>query len=344
MRKTSRFQGLKAGLALGLIGAMGMAFNAQAADKKVLKFAVFTPEKELTFQQVMKPWADKVMKDAGGELDVQLFPNGALGRHPGKQLKMVNDGVADIAWVIPAYTPGRFPDNSVFELPNVIKTSKEGSIAAWRLYKKGMLRGYEKYYVIGLFTTAPYTFHTKFKVASMADLKGRKIRAVGPAMVASVKAIGAAPEPMPFTKIVEAISRGRIDGTTAHPIALHDFGVAKVTSSHYFGRLGTVNLAIMMNRKVYEGLSAKAKAAIDKHSGEAMSIAFGNMSDGRNDELRKMWSKEGKRTVTMQSDADAKAWDKALAPVISDWSGKHPKGQALLSALKSELKAIRTGN
>ena len=331
-------------LAAGLAAATGLAFGAQAAEKKVLKFAVFTPEKELTFQMVMKPWAEKVMKDTGGAVEVQLFPNGALGRHPGKQLKMVNDGVADIAWVIPAYTPGRFPDNSVFELPNVIKTSKEGSIAAWRLYKKGMLRGYENYYVIGLFTTAPYTFHTKFKVASMADLKGRKIRAVGPAMVASVKAIGAAPEPMPFTKIVESISRGRIDGTTAHPIALHDFGVAKVTNSHYFGRLGTVNLAIMMNRKVYEGLSPKARAVIDKYSGEAMSVAFGDMSDNRNAELRQQWSKEGKRTVTMQSEADAKAWDKALAPVIADWSGKHPKGKALLGALQAELKAIRAGN
>ena len=331
-------------LTMGLITAMGLAFSAEAADKKVLKFAVFTPEKEMTFQRVMKPWAAKVMKDSGGTLDIQLFPNGALGRHPGKQLKMVNDGVADIAWVIPAYTPGRFLDNSVFELPNVIKSSKEGSIAAWRLYKKGMLRGYENYYVIGLFTTAPYTFHTKFKVASMADLKGRKIRAVGPAMVASVKAVGAAPEPMPFTKIVEAISRGRIDGTTAHPIALHDFGVAKVTSSHYFGRLGTVNLAIVMNRKVYEGLSAKERAAIDKHSGEAMSVAFGNMSDSRNDQLRQQWSKQGARTVTMQSASDAKAWDKALAPVIADWSGKNAKNKALLGALQTELKNIRAGN
>ena len=143
-------------------------------------------------------------------------------------------------------TPGRFPDNAVFQLPALIGSSKEGSVAAWRLYKKGLLRGYENYYVIGLFTTAPYTIHTKSKLTSMAQLRGKKIRAVGPVMVASIKALGAAPEPMPFTKIVEAISRGRIDGTTAHPISLHDFGVAKVTSNHYFGRLGTVPLAVMM--------------------------------------------------------------------------------------------------
>ncbi|MDH3233883.1 MAG: TRAP transporter substrate-binding protein [Alphaproteobacteria bacterium] len=317
--------------------------TAGAAEKSTLKFAVFTPDKEMTFTVVMKPWADRVMKDSNGTLQIQLFPNGALGRHPGKQLKMVQDGVADIGWIIPAYTPGRFPDNAVFQLPALINTSKEGSIAAWRLYKKGMLRGYENYYVIGLFTTSPYTIHTKTKLTSMAQLKGKKIRAVGPAMVASIKALGGAPEPMPFTKIVEAISRGRIDGTTAHPIALHDFGVAKVTSSHYFGRLGTVPLAIMMNRKVYEKLPAAAKAAIDKNSGEQLSVAFGNMSDNRNAELRGLWSKEAKRTVTVPSATETAKWDAALAPVISAWSGKHPKGKALLSALKAELANIRAG-
>ncbi|MEJ2120115.1 MAG: TRAP transporter substrate-binding protein [Alphaproteobacteria bacterium] len=330
--------------ATALAAALSVAAVTQAAaEKTTLKFAVFTPEKEMTFQVVMKPWADRVMKDAKGTLAIQLFPNGALGRHPGKQLKMVQDGVADIAWVIPAYTPGRFPDNAVFELPALIHTTTEGSVAAWRLYKKGLLRGYENYYVIGLFTTSPYTIHTKTKITSMAQLKGKKIRAVGPAMVASIKALGAAPEPMPFTKIVEAISRGRIDGTTAHPIALFDFGVSKVTSSHYFGTLGTVNLAIMMNRKKYEALPAAAKAAIDKNSGEQLSIAFGNMSDTRNAELRKMWSKEPKRTVTVPSAAEKAKWHKTLAPVIGAWESKHPKGKALLSALKAELANIRAG-
>lgn len=334
---------LKKACVTGLVLAAALAGPAVAQDKKTLKFSVFTPDSEMTFNVVMKPFAERVAKDSNGTLEIQMFPNGALGRDPSKQLKMVQDGVADIAWVIPAYTPGRFPDNAVFELPALIQNSKEGSIAAWRLYKKGMLRGYEDFYMIGLFTTAPYTIHTKEKITSMADLKGKKIRAVGPEMVASIKALGAAPEPMPFTKIVEAISRGRIDGTTGHPIAVFDFGVSKVATSHYFGHLGTVNLAIMMNRKVYEGLPAAAKAALDKNSGEALSVAFGNMSDSRNEELRGVWAKDKERTVTLPSDAETKKWDAALAPVIDEWVKKHEKGTDLVAALKAELANIRAG-
>src|SRR6185295_8282101 len=122
--------------------------------------------------------------------------------------KMLQDGVADIAWVIPSYTPGVYLDDDVFELPNIIQDSVEGSVAAWRLLQKGMLRGYEPYYMIGLFTTSPYTFHTTFKFANAEGLKGKKIRAVGTISTESIKALGAVPEGMPITQLVEAISRG----------------------------------------------------------------------------------------------------------------------------------------
>ncbi len=85
------------------IAAVGMASGAQAQEK--LKFAVFTPDSEMTHQVIMKPWAEKVSKESGGTLEIQTFPNGALGRNPGLQTKMLQDGVADIVWVIPSYTP-----------------------------------------------------------------------------------------------------------------------------------------------------------------------------------------------------------------------------------------------
>ena len=63
------------------IAAVGMASGAQAQEK--LKFAVFTPDSEMTHQVIMKPWAEKVSKESGGTLEIQTFPNGALGRNPG---------------------------------------------------------------------------------------------------------------------------------------------------------------------------------------------------------------------------------------------------------------------
>ncbi|MFZ0838647.1 MAG: hypothetical protein WAM77_14415, partial [Xanthobacteraceae bacterium] len=78
-------------VAASVIGILSVASGASAQEK--LKFAVFTPEAEMTHQIVMKPWAERVNKDSNGTLDIQTFPNGALGRNPGLQTKMLQDGV-----------------------------------------------------------------------------------------------------------------------------------------------------------------------------------------------------------------------------------------------------------
>jgi TRAP-type C4-dicarboxylate transport system substrate-binding protein len=330
-----------AALAAASVATASVATGASA--KETLKFAVFTPANEMTHVVVMKPWAQKVSRDSGGTLDVQTFPNGALGRNPGLQTKMLDDGIADIAWVIPSYTPGVYLDDDVFELPNIIQNSTEGSIAAWRLLQRHMLRGYDKYYMIGLFTSAPYTFHTSFKLTDADGLKGKKIRAVGAISTESVRALGAVPEGMPFTQLVEAISRGVIDGTTGHPIAVSDFGVARVTHSHFLGKIGTVTLGFFMSKKKFESLPAKAKDAIAKDSGEQLSRAFGKMSDDRNAELVAQWKKDKSRTVTELNAAQNKAWDEKLAPVVNKWADKDARNKALLAALREELAKIRAG-
>ncbi len=327
----------------GLAAALLAAGAAAAQEKTTLKFAIFTPDQEMTFKVVMTPFAKRVEEASQGTLKIDLFPNGALGRNPGLQTKMVQDGVADIAWVIPSYTPGVYLDDDVLELPNVIQNSVEGSIVAWRLLQKKMLRGYEPYYMVALFTTSPYTFHTNYKVAKPEDLKGKKIRAVGAISTESIKALGAVPEGMPFTQLVEAISRGVIDGTAGHPIAVHDFGVSRVTNSHYLGRIGGVTLGFFMNQKKFDSLPAPAKAAIAKNQGEPLSQAFGDMSENRNTELIAEWKGDAKRTVTEPGKDQDAAWDKMLAPVIATWEAKDPRNKQLLAAMRQELVNIRGG-
>ena len=77
---------------------------ARAEDH--LKWAVFTPDSEVTFRTVMKPFAETVQRESDNAVVFDLFPNGALGRNPGQQPQMVIDGVADVAWVVPSVFAG----------------------------------------------------------------------------------------------------------------------------------------------------------------------------------------------------------------------------------------------
>ncbi|MCC6888205.1 MAG: TRAP transporter substrate-binding protein [Hyphomicrobiales bacterium] len=319
-----------------------VAFHASAQPVK-LKFAIFTPDKEMTFVTTFKPFADAVNRDGQGTVQIDLYPNGALGRNPMAQAQMVLDGVADIAWVVTSYTPGRFHENELLELPGLFRDLREATLAYTRLVRGGILKGHEDYYPIGLFGTAPYSVHGRFPINSVADLKGKKIRVSGAMESASLKALGAVPVGMPITEVAEALSRGTIDGSTAHPSVLFDFGVVRVTTSHYFTRLGSVPIAMLMNRKKFDSLPQAAKDIIARHSGEASAKNFIDGINRYNDALVKKMQADSSRKVVFPSPADLEAVQGTLKTVISEWAGRSPRNRELLNAMENELAKIRSG-
>ena len=328
----------KAALAL-LLAAAGAAF----AQPTKLKFAVFTPDKEQTFMTVMKPWAEAVNKEAGGAIEIELYPNGALGRSPLQQAQMVLDGVSDIGWIIASYTPGRFQENEVFELPGLFRDLQESTTAYTRLVLGGKIRGYDDFYPIGLFGTAPYSLHARTPINSINDIKGKKIRSSGAIEGETVKAFGAVPIGMPVTEVPEAISRGTIDGTTSHPSPLFDFGIARVTSYHFFTRLGIVPLAILMNRKKFEGLPKQGQDAIRKYSGEWTAERFNKYIGDYNDSLVKQLQADPKRKVVFPSQAELDSMQPVFKGVIDTWAARTPRNKELLGLVQAELVSIRSG-
>ena len=314
-----------------------------AAQATKLKFAVFTPDKEQTFVTVMKPFAEAVNKDAAGAVEIDLFPNGALGRSPLQQAQMVLDGVADIGWIIASYTPGRFQENEVFELPGQFRDLQEATNVFTRLVLSGKVKGYDDFHVIGLFGTAPYSLHSRNPLGTIADIKDKKIRSSGAIEGETLKALGAVPIGMPVTEVPEAISRGTVDGTTSHPSPLFDFGIARVTSYHFFTRLGIVPLAILMNKKKFDSLPKAGQDAIRKYSGEWTAARFNKGIGDYNDSLVKQLQADPKRKVVFPSQAELDSMQPAFKGVIDAWSAKSPRNKELLGLLQAEISSIRSG-
>ena len=247
--------------------AAALLGSERARAEQHLKWAVFTPDSEVTFRTVMKPFAETVQRETDNAVVFDLFPNGALGRNPGQQPQMLLDGVADVAWVVQSYSPGRFPDTEVLELPGMFKDIRESSLVATGLAKNNVLKDYGEYYIVGLWGTAPYSIHTNFPVNSIADLKGKTIRASSKNESAALRAFGAVPIGMPVTEIPEAISRGTISGTTSHLSPFFDFGLDRVTNNHFFIGLGVVPLAVLMNKKKFDALPETSRAVIERNAG-----------------------------------------------------------------------------
>jgi TRAP-type C4-dicarboxylate transport system substrate-binding protein len=319
-----------------------IAVSATATAQPVkLKMATFSPDTERLYNTVKKPWAAAVNKAAGGAIEIELYPNGALGRAPQQQAQMVIDGVTDIGFIVPPFTPGRFPDSEVLELPGMFQDLAEGTRVYTRLVQNGTLKDYGDYYPIAMWSTPPFSLHSNFPINSIADLKGKRVRGSGVIQIESLKALGAVTVGMPPTEVPEALSRRTIDASTSQPAVLYDFGLDRVTSNHYFIRLGIVPLAIVMNRKVFEGLPKAGQDAIRKYDMDYINKLYIDSMLEYDASLVKRLQSDPKRKVVFPDAADRKAAQAAFEPVIRGWAARSPRHAEVYKALAAELEKER---
>jgi TRAP-type C4-dicarboxylate transport system substrate-binding protein len=321
--------------------AAALIGSERARAEQHLKWAVFTPDSEVTFRTVMKPFAETVQRETDNAVVFDLFPNGALGRNPGQQPQMLLDGVADLAWVVQSYSPGRFPDTEVLELPGMFKDIRESSLVATGLAKNTVLKDYGDYYIVGLWGTAPYSIHTNFPVNSIADLKGKTIRASSKNESAALRAFGAVPIGMPVTEIPEAISRGTISGTTSHLSPFFDFGLDRVTNNHFFIGLGVVPLAVLMNKKKFDALPETSRAVIERNAGYPLTKKWIDSISSYNAANLEKLKSNPKNKIVFPDQGQLDEAQKLLAPVREDWVAASDRHKELKAALDAELAKVR---
>lgn len=74
--------------------ATAVAFGS-TASAEILRFSSFEPPVAHVTKNILTPWAAKVNAASDGELDIQIFPGGTLGRNPAQQVQQIFDMVAD---------------------------------------------------------------------------------------------------------------------------------------------------------------------------------------------------------------------------------------------------------
>lgn len=320
--------------------ALGVSTTLSWAAE-VLRFSSFEPPVAFVTQEILTPWAKEVTDASNGELTVQVFPGGALGRNPAQQLQLVEDGVVDIAWVIPGYTPGRFQEGTVAELPFLVPNSTAGSRAMWEMHEKGLFAGdFNKLKMLGIFVSYPNFIAATKSVREPEDLKGLNFRAPGPTMLSAVNTLGAIPiGGITGPSVAEAISRGLISGTFTQWGAVETFRMGDVITHYNTVPLGGTPMLVVMNRAKYEALPEGAKAAIDRLSGAAFSERFGTAFDAEMIKARARIEATGKVEVIDPDDDLAARWRNAVAIASQEWIANNENGQAIHDAFAAAIQA-----
>jgi TRAP-type C4-dicarboxylate transport system substrate-binding protein len=313
------------------------------AQPVVLKFASFEPPQATFTAKVFSTWAEDVSKASNGTLKIEIFSGGTLGRNPLQQFKLVQDGVADIAWAVAGYTPGRFDDTEVAELPFLVNNAYEGSVVLSRLAARNELVGFADLKLLLIGAVPPVSIHGTFPIRSLADMKGKRLRTGSSLNGKVVTAMGGVPVLIGAPQTTEAISKGVVDGALAEWNFVDTFKVHEVAFNHMALPLGGTAIMVPMMKSRFDALPPAARAAIDKYSGEAFAKRFATVADATIISVPEALAKRGKNNIVVPDAATRDAFRTAVQPVVTEWRKEKPRNERVYNLFVAELGRLRAG-
>ena len=316
--------------------------RALAQDKPIeLKFSSWVATVHGHHTGVMVPWAKAIEDKSGGRLKITIYPGSVLGK-AADHYDMVKDGIADIAFTTPGYTPGRFPLITATELPMLFKSSRGGSLAVMSIFDKYFKNEFKDVKVLWFWVHPPGHFHlAKKQVKVLEDLGGLKIRAATPMLTNMVKTLGAIPVSIPAPDTYTALERGTVDGTIFPWEAISSFKIAEVLKYHVASGLYVAPLFTFMNLKKYESLPPDLRKIIDDHSGAWGAEYTGKVWDANELVGIEAIKKAGGQIYTLPAE-ERNRWAAKLKPVEEEWlksmEAKGLPGRQLLGDLREAIK------
>ncbi|WP_296762137.1 TRAP transporter substrate-binding protein [Sediminimonas sp.] len=324
-----------------LAGMSGTAF----AQEVTLRMHQFLPAQANVPKLVLEKWAKDVEEDSGDRIDVQHYPSMQLGGKPPELIDQAIDGVADVVWTVAGYSPGRFPQAEVFELPFMMSNAEDTSRAYWEYAEKNMFDSdYKDFKVLGVWVHGPGLIHSAEPVTSLEDMNGKKLRGPTRIITQMLGDLGATPVGMPVPAIPEALSKGVIDGAVIPWEVTAMLKIPEMVHNHTtFGdeALYTTAFIFAMNKDKYEALPDDLKAVIDENSGADFS-AFAGKTQAASDQPGYEAAKEmGNNIITLPPEEVAR-WKEAAQPTIEQWianmDSKGFDGQAVFDEAKGLIE------
>ncbi|GAA6150231.1 TRAP transporter substrate-binding protein [Pseudooceanicola nitratireducens] len=197
-----------------------------------------------------KTFAETVAEASGGDLTVRNFPLSLLSL--AETTSGLRDGLADIGFVLAIYNAAEFPTYSLLSDLNMslnlaeTPTGKEhmayaGAITEYAMTKcpectQEFTRQNQLY--MGGGASPIYVLVCTTPVASMEDLKGKRVRTGGPGYVRFVEHFGAISVQLPANENYEALGQGLIDCATQSMPELTNYNLWDVVTHVTVGAPG----------------------------------------------------------------------------------------------------------
>ena len=334
-----------------LIAAGLAGIAAPASAETVLRLANWLPPQHPLFAQIIKPWAEQVAKATNGRVVMDVL-DAPLGPPPAHFDFAVN-GIADVAYGVHNYTPGRFTAALLAELPFQCEKSEYLSVAYWRIHQQYLEQAAEHRgtKLLAVFTHGPGHLWTRGRdLTSMDSIKGSKVRIGGGGAQDVAEALGLVPIQAPVTQTYEMLSGGVVDGIEFPTESITAFKVDELLDAGLIvpGGLYTVSFFVVMNQAKWDSLAKEDQDAITSVSGEALARAAGQVWDKVDAAAFEAIRQKGKIKLTTPNAEQMAAIRQALEPyaaeTLNQIAAKGIDAAAAHRALQNEIAKVKAGH
>ena len=297
-------------LSLSGIALAASLLAAQHVHAQELIFGSWTPAREYQNAQVLPDIFKTIEKETGGQIKWKLVPGGQLA--DGKTtFTAVKDGLIQAGLAVPTYVPNTVP--ALFMIYSTVVLGHNDVVATSAAAMETVyfncpecLEEVKKLNAvpIGGWTTSAYVLACREPVKSLADLKGKRIRATG-GNAEMFKMAGAVPVGATLVEAVSLLQRGGLD--CQHGIAdwLRTFGYAdfaKYVTDYPLGLTGPA-IGMFMNRDTWNKFTPEQKRLHMKQAAfMSAKMAIGNFIIAEEQGLNTVIKDKGVQMVKPDAD------------------------------------------
>jgi TRAP-type C4-dicarboxylate transport system substrate-binding protein len=255
-----------------LINALAAALAAGACTVAAAqtKWDMPTPYAATNFhtENVMQFVAD-VDRASGGKLKITVHSNASLFK-ANEIKRAVQGGQAQLGEIL---ISGYSNEDPIFGIDSVpfVATSYADAARLWQASRKAIDERFAKQGMMVLYSVPwpPQGIYSSKPLASIADMKGLKLRAYNPYISRIAELAGAQPVTIQAAELAQAFATGAVNANITSGSTGYDTKAWEVVKYYYDTQLWLPKNLVIVNRKAFDALDKPTQQALLKSAQEA---------------------------------------------------------------------------
>lgn len=289
--------------------------DASAAAKWQLKHATYATT-EHPYSKVAQGFADRIFKATDGQVEITLYPNGALCSGS-DQFTSTAMGVADVTDLLSDYLVGQVDVIGLGSVPLSFDRQKAGEVGevarnllAKRLAKENLIYLYTYDYL-------PNVLFVKEKKKGLAEMQGMKVRGSGIFPIEMQKAVGMVPVKMSTSEIYMSVETGLVEGAMTGVLSWRSNKLNDVLPYIYKTPVPCIGF-VVMNKDTFDSFPKEIQNIVISEAKKYSVVANEIIHQAENAAFKEATEKLG-CTMMEWSDADKETWLKEAQKIREEY-------------------------